>query len=229
MIIGIISRGKRERSFFRKIKICKVNDEIVVAKIPFVKSNSKKALKMNKRAEKKLKRLKADEIIYEKDLKDKPFDASLVFYKITPKAIRLLAKRFEMDVPFCLSVRQKNPDFNALYIIRELIYEAKTINILTDKTGKALKIQSKVMEEFGAVANCIPYDYVEYSGITVNLDKNEICIFGKWICKDFTVDIEDFGYNLDTLELFYLQNKNFEDIIIKSCVCGKNKLTLNEN
>ena len=90
-------------------------------------------------------------------------------------------------------------------------------------------MQQKIMEEFGAVVEIVPYSFYPKEGITVNLDKNEICILGKWTLGNFEVETENFGYDIDSLELFSLQNKNFEGAVIKSCRCGKNKLTLSKN
>ncbi len=228
MKIGIVLRSERKKSIFQKVAIEEVAPEIIVAKIPFWEKEIAKASGLIKRAEKKLRRFGAEEIIYEKSLKETPFDLSQVFYKLAAQGTKILAKRFEAGEPFCLGIKQKIADFKVLYLIKELIYDAKNISIFTEDKENALKIQGQIMEEFGATVEIIPYDLYERDFVTVNLDENEIVIFGKVVCKDFVVKTENFGYDIDSLELFSLLNGNFKEAVIKSCLCGKNKLTLNE-
>ena len=228
MKIGVVLRSRRKKGVLRKIKITEISQEFIAAEIPFLDADIKKAQRMFKRAERKLRRFGAEKIIYEKRLKETPFDPSQVFYKLAGKGTKILAERFETGIPFCLHIRQGNPDFKAFYLMRKLIYDAKKISILTDKNSRASKMQQKIMEEFGAEVEVLPYSFYPKEGITINLDKNEICIFGKWVLRDFEVEIEKCGFDIDSLELFSLQNKNFQDAVIKSCRCGKNKLTLSE-
>lgn len=228
MKIGIVSRSERKKGIFKKVTIEEISPEIVVAKIPFWEEEIQKASGLIKRAEKKLRRFGAEEIIYEKSLKETPFDLSRVFYKLAARGTRILAKRFEAGEPFCLGIKKKIPDFKVLYLIKELIYDVKSISVFTEDQREALKIQGQIMEEFGATVEILPYDLYGRDFVTVNLDENEIVIFGKVACKDFVVKTENFGYDIDSLELFSLQNGNFKEAVIKSCICGKNKLTLNE-
>ncbi len=228
MKIGIVSRSERKKGIFQKVATEEVTPEIVVVKIPFWEEEIAKASGLIKRAEKKLRRYGAEEIIYEKSLKETPFDLSRVFYELAAQGTKILAKRFEAGEPFCLGVKQKIPDFKVLYLIKELIYDVKNISIFTEDKENALEIQGQIMEEFGATVEILPYDLYERDFVTVNLDENEIVIFGKVVCKDFVVKTENFGYDIDSLELFSLQNGNFKEAVIKSCLCGKNKLTLNE-
>ena len=228
MKIGIVVRCEREKRIFKKVTIEEVSPEIIVAKMPFGEEEIAKASGLIKRAEKKLRRYGAEEIIYEKSLKKAPFELSQVFYKLAAEGTRILAKRFEAGEPFCLGIKQKIPDFKVLYLIKELIYDVKSISVFTEDQRETLKIQGQIMEEFGATVEILPYNSYERKGMTINLDENEIVIFGKTVCKDFTVKTENFGYNIDSLELFSLTNGNFKEAVIKSCLCGKNKLTLNE-
>ncbi len=228
MKIGIVVRSEREKGIFKKVAIEEASPEVIVAKIPFWEENIKKASGLIKRAEKKLRRCGAEKIIYEKSLKEAPFELSQVFYKLAGKGTKILARRFEAGTPFCLGIKQKTPDFKSVYLLEELIYDVKKISIFTGDKRNALQIQGQIMEEFGATVEILSYNSYEREGMAINLDENEIVIFGKVVCKDFTVKTESFGYDIDSLELFSLQNGNFKEAVIKSCLCGKNKLTLNE-
>lgn len=236
MKVGIVSRRIREekgKRIFKKPQVYKLSNELFSAEIPYsldeIKRLSERKLeKVVKRAKTVLSRMGIDKIIYSKEIRKTSFDVSEVFYKFAPMATRLAARRFDLKELFPLCVRQENPDNRALSVIKSMIYDAADIKILTDKPQKGGKIQKGIIEEFGAAVELLPYDFVSSEGITVNLDKNEICVFGKWVLRDFEIEAETFGYDVCGIELFALQNGDFEKTVIKSCRCGKNKLTLNE-
>ena len=234
MILGIISRCKgksRKRGLFWKVLVCNLSENVLVAEIPFSldeisKMPDKRRERVLKKAENALRNAGADKIILTRELKKEPFDIAEIFYKLVPNAVRLISAYFEIEPLYTLCVRQKSPDFKAFSVLKSLIFDGDNIKVLTDKAHKGAVIRERIMEEFGAVTEIFPYNFVSENGITVNLDKNEVCVFGKWVLKDFTLDVETFGYDVDSVELFYQMGGDFDEIVIKGCVCGKNKLTL---
>ena len=62
-------------------------------------------------------------------------------------------------------------------------------------------------------------------GVIVMPDEAEIYA-GKWKLENFTAQINCFGYNVNSIELYKVKNGDFEEMLIKDCRCGKNKLTL---
>lgn len=226
MSIGIISRCIREnkpRGFFKKVKIYKLDDDVFAAELPFgIKDKKiKKAIKNAKKA------LGADKILYTKDLYKWSEDKSEeLFFKIAPKAAEAAAVRFGLGEPYSLAIRQTTVDDGALHTIKRLIYKANSIMLLTDKSRRCQRICDGIMEEFGAAVQIFPYNYTHAEGITIDLDKDNICVFGKSVLYDFEVDENDYGYSIDKNLLFAARNRNFDEIVIKSCFCGKNKLTL---
>lgn len=232
MRIGIVSRCIREnkpKRFFKRPEIYKLEEGLYAAEIPFGRTDKLNDKKIRKIIEKAENALNADKILYTKELSKwvkTPFDLGDCFYKMAPKAIKGAMHRFEIKEHLSLAIRQENPDEKALYAAEKMIFDCKSIKLFTDKNQKGRKVSDIVMDEYGAVMPIFPYNSALQDGITLDLDKNNLCIFGKWVLEDFEADINTYGYNIDTAELYRAQGKNFDEIIIKSCRCGKNKLTL---
>lgn len=232
MSIGIVSRCIREnkpKSFFIKPDIYKLEEGLYAAEIPFGRIDKLSDKKIIRTIQKAENALNTDKILYSKELSKwakSSYNLGDCFYKMSHKAIKGAMNRFEIKGHLCFAVRQSTPDEKALYAVEKMIFDCKSIKIFTDKAQRGSKISDIIMEEYGAAVHILPYNSVERDGITLDLDKNRLCVFGKWVLEDFQADINTYGYNVDTVELFMAWQKNFDEIIIKSCRCGKNKLTL---
>ena len=231
MKVGIVSRCVREspKGFVKKVKVYSFEDEILVAEIPISgkDTNAKKLKKQTEKARKMLEKQGVKRIITADELKEKPFDAGEVFYLYAHKAAIMAVEWFKISKPVNLYVKQKSVDDKAEVIIGNLIYDAGKIGILTEDYSKGEELAGKILREYGAYTRVYSYDYMPDDGVIVIPDAAEIYVF-KWKLENFTADIDCHGYNVNSIELFQAKNGNFDEILIKDCQCGKNKLTLAE-
>ncbi len=229
MKIGIVSGCVREKpkGFIKKIKIYALEEELFVAEIPYSaeEATAKKLKKSVQKACNMLKKQGVKRIILVNELKEKPFEIGDVFYLFAEKTVILTVRRFDLPRPINLYVKQKSADIKTEFIISSLIYDAGRIGILTDDSYGGEQIAEKIMTEYGAYAEVFPYDYLPTDGVTVMPDEAEIYV-GKWKLENFTTEINCYGYNINSIEFYKVKYGNFEEMLIKDCQCGKNKLTL---
>ncbi len=231
MHIGIISRckGQRTKGIFKKPLVHKLDNDLTVAELPFTEYEKVNDRKIEKAVLRAKKALNTDKILFTKDLlkwSDKDANSEELFYKMAPAAVLAVAKRFKISEPIHIAIRQKEVGEKTLYVIEKLIYKCQNIKILTDKGRRAIKLSDIIMREFGAAVWVLPYDYVEDKGITVDMDNNHLCVFGKSVIRNFEIGGENYGYDIDLVRLYELRKRDFDKIVIKSGYCGKNKLTL---
>jgi hypothetical protein len=164
-------------------------------------------------------------IILTDDLKEKPFETGEVFYLYAHKAVLMAVEWFKVSKPINLYVKQKKINQKTEFIISNLIYDVGRIGILTDDYSVGGNLADKILCEYGAYAEIFDYDYMPDDGVIIMPDEAEIYVY-KWKLENFTADINSHGYNVNSIELYLAENSNFEEILIKDCRCGKNKLTL---
>ena len=238
MRIGVISgcKGKRKlRGILKKPEILKLSDDFFVAEIPISEEKleetaEKKLRRQTERAKKMLEAVGVKRILLTEDLKallkEPKFNFCDWFYRVSHKIVLWAAERFRIEYPIKLAIRQENPDFCGFYTAQKLIYDCSDLVLLTDKTQKGNKFCDKIMAEYGAATEILPYNALFGQGITVDLDRCEIRVLGKYVLNDFETADNTFGYNVSPVELCIARNGDYGDIEIKSCLCGKNKLTL---
>ena len=229
MKIGIVSGCIREKpkGIIKRIKVYALEEDLFVAEIPYsAKETTEKRLKKAiKRACNMLKKQGVKRIILANELKGEAFEMGEVFYLFAHKAVLLTIERFNILKPINLYVKQKRADIKTEFIINSLIYDAGRIGILTDDYYEGKRLAEKIMSEYGAYAEVFPYDYLPNDGVTVSPDEAEIYA-GKWKLENFTAEINCYGYNINSIELYEVKYGNFQEMLIKDCQCGKNKLTL---
>lgn len=219
----------------KRVKILRLSEDIVAAEIPiweekFGTMNISKLKKQVKKAKRALEDCAVTEILLTNSLREAlnepKFDLKSCFFELAHKIVLWAAKKYKIKYPFNLALRQENPNFAGFYTVQKLIYDCGDFALLTDKIQKGSRFCEKILEEYGAAAEILPYNTVFYRGITVDLDKSEVCLLGKYVLNDFEAEEDTFGYEVDSLELSAKLNENFGNADIKSCMCGKNKLTL---
>lgn len=231
MKIAIISRCIRENGEKRGQRIClkMLDDGLYAAEIAFKAKEKPSERRVRKYVLRAARLLDADKLIYAGELRkyeEYPFDLSEVFYKIAPNAARAAARHFKINEQKSVAIRVENPSGTELFIAEKLIYDCKNILLLTDRSQKGKRVADAIMEKFGAAVEIFPYNYISKGGITIDTDKSEILVFGRYALKDFEAEEELYGYDVNSLELAAARNRDFDKIHIKSCLCGKNKLTL---
>lgn len=204
-----------------------LEEELYVAEIPFVTEEikGKKLRKYIGKACKMLKKQGVKRIILTDGIKEKPYDIGEDFYLFAHKAVLMAVRRFNIAKPVNLYVKQKRADTKTEFIIKSLIYDAGRIGILTDDYSEGERIADKIMLEYGAYTEIFDYDYIPDDGVIVLPDEAEMYVI-KWKLENFTADINCHGYNINSIELYKAKYDDFEEILIKDCQCGKNKLTL---
>ncbi len=211
----------------KKPRIYSLGGNVFSVEIPYKEQGKLKDERVKKAVSKAVKALEADKLIFTKELSK--WDNCIkgdVFYKLAPKGVEAVLNRFNMAAPVSLAVRAKKADERVFHLIKKLIFRAKNIKILTAENENGVRLCDALMREFGEIGQIFPYDYVQRGGITVDLDKESICLFGKAELCGFEIEGEDYGYNIDLTQLLWARNGDFDKIVIKSCYCGKNKLTL---
>ncbi len=227
MSIGIISRCKSEKRLFKRIKATEIDKGVFLYEIPRYKRDKK----IQKAVDKAVCAIGRGKIIFTRDMKKwgaKWEREQNLFFEIAPKCANAVKNRFEIAEPFDLAIRERSSGDKTLSVIRKMIYQGKSIKILTENQDKAREIADILMEEFGAVVEIFPYNYRAKQGLTVDLDKESIEIFGKATAHTFEIQGNSYKLDLDLLSLFKAQGKDFNEIVIKSFFIGKNKLTLQE-
>lgn len=202
-----------------------------MAELPYssdklVEISDKKRRKLIQKAENVLRRNGVKMIVLTNEIKERPFEIADVFFRFAPYVVRLVAKRFGIEFPVNLYVKQKTPNKRTEFIIRKMIYDTAGIGIVSDNFNVSREIAERIMGEFGAYTEIYGYETNPCDGITVFPVSGEIMVFGKWKLDNFTVEIETYGYNVDSVELYQARDGDFDKIVIKDCRCGKNKLTL---
>ncbi len=231
MKIGIISRCVRENGKKRGQRIClkMLDDGLYAAEIAFKAKEQPSEKRVRKYVLRAARLLDADKLIYAggfKKYEEHPFDLSAVFYKIAPSAARAAVRYFKIKEPKSIAIRAENPSQRELFIAEKLIYDCKNILLLTDRAQNGKRVANALMEKFGAAVEVFPYNYISNGNITIDTDKNEILVLGRYALKDFEAEEEAYGYDVNSFELAAAKNRDFDKIHIKSCLCGKNKLTL---
>ena len=118
---------------------------------------AKKVERVLKKAENFLKNNGAEKVIVVDGLRGRCFDEKEIFYQYAASAALASAKYFDIEPPLKLYVRQKYPDKKLLFVIKQLIYDAGEIGILTDEPSLGDEVAETIMSEFGAFAEIYPY------------------------------------------------------------------------
>ncbi len=240
MRLGIIDQRLKRGSccFFEKIEREKIESgnnpfELIVARIPELENKTpERKRKYRAKAEKILKKENVDRIILSKPVKEAcgisgSDERNRLFIEFVPNCIRRLAKSCGLKIlESKVCIRDNNPGRITEYLLRELCFDTKRIEICSENRKQTEKIRDVFYEDTGLLITISENPEKSDAEIEIDVQKPSVRIG-----RDMVVDGIEFGFDLggcdvDSLEVAAtLKNVSVADRI-SSYLLGKKKLTL---
>lgn len=152
-----------------------------------------------------------------------PYKNKDLFVSFAFAAACEIANKFGIFSPYKVVISEKTPSDRTKKLIMDFIFDFDSLCIAAEDSAAAENICNEIMNETGAYVTFARYAKITSRTVLVDIDRCEIRIGRDACAKKFEPVGENYGYNIDLAELFEIQMK---DVSVKTCLLGKNKLTL---